>query len=156
MTHCLRGSGLCPCTFRAIAARAWPKGRTKEARGPGGGRYWTPAPVTHPYPSAYKPNTADELPRIHLPRTWVNKGRIGAEALLGTPASLSRSLSPSSARSRSARFGRQPSRYQPGPSQRKCQRCPYLPKRRCSWCSEPAFRQGSGWLPCCRRYSFLP
>src|SRR5215204_453747 len=74
VAHCLRGYGLRPCNFRAIATRAGPKGRKKKPGGPGGGKYGPPGPTTHPYPTTYKPNTADKLRRLTLIRSSVNKG----------------------------------------------------------------------------------
>jgi hypothetical protein len=72
VAHCLRGSGPRPCNFRDIAARVGPKERTKRPAAQEGGRYGPPGPVTHPYPTVYKPNTEDELRRKTLPRTPVN------------------------------------------------------------------------------------
>jgi hypothetical protein len=47
-------------------------GAHEKPGGPGGG-YGPPGPVTHPYPSAYRPNTEGELRRIYLPRTPVHR-----------------------------------------------------------------------------------
>jgi hypothetical protein len=62
------------------------EGAHEKGRRPRRGRYGPPGPVTHPYPTVYKPNTADELLRINLPRTSVNKGWKGrAEATRSDP-----------------------------------------------------------------------